>query len=111
MPGCSVIMVSYHTGAVLFASMKTVLTQEGLAELVLVDNGNPPDILARLQQMALMEPRLRIITGQGNVGYAKSCNLGVRDATGEYVVLMNSDCLLPPADALLVLQRASRIDL
>ena len=100
----SVIMVSFHTGAVLPVAVTSVLSQEGLAELVLVDNGNPPDMLARLQQMALSDARLKIISGQGNIGFAAGCNLGAKQAVGDYLLLLNPDCLLPP-NALLVLMR------
>ncbi len=93
----SVVMVSYHTGAILFASISSVLRQKQLAELVVVDNGNPPDVLARLRQLALTERRLKVVSGHGNVGYAKGSNLGVQQASGYYVLLLNPDCLLPPA--------------
>jgi GT2 family glycosyltransferase/nucleoside-diphosphate-sugar epimerase len=99
MSTCSVIMVSYYTGPVLFASIKSVLRQKGLAELVVVDNGNPPSVLSRLQQMTLTEPRLVVVTGGGNVGFSKGCNNGTAHATGEFLLLLNPDCLLPP-DAL-----------
>ncbi len=93
---CSVIMVTYHTGPMLFASMKTVLRQRQLTELILVDNGNPPDVLARLQQMALSDVRLKIVTGHGNIGFSKACNLGSKQAAGDFVMLLSPDCLLPP---------------
>jgi len=93
----SVIMVSYHTGPVLYASVASVLMQGGLSQLVLVDNGNPPDVLSRLQQMALSDARLKIISGHGNIGFAAGCNLGARDANSEYLLLLNPDCILPPA--------------
>lgn len=99
MTSCSVIMVSYQTGPVLFASINSVLRQKNLAELVIVDNGNPPDVLARLQQMALGEIRLRVVTGGGNIGYAKASNIGAKKATGYFLAFVNPDCLLPP-DAL-----------
>src|SRR5476651_1020721 len=92
---CSVIIVSYRTGPVLFASIRSVLRQQRLAELIIVNNGNPPDILARLQQMALTEPRLKILTGHGNAGFAKGCNLGAVQATGEFLLFLHPDCLLP----------------
>lgn len=96
MTTCSVVMVSYHTGPVLFAAVRTALKQSPLAELVVVDNGNPPDVLTRLQQMALTEAKLKVISGHGNVGFAKGCNLGATAATGDFVLLLNPDCLLPP---------------
>lgn len=105
MSSCSVVMVSFHTGPVLFAAVKAVLRQQGLAELIVVDNGNPPHALARLQQMTLGEPRLKILTGHGNIGLARGCNLGSRQATGEFLLLLNPDCLLP-TDALLMTMAA-----
>ena len=73
---CSIVMVSYHTGPVLFVSVKSALQQPHLSQLIVVDNGNPPDVQARLQQLALSEPRLRVLTGQGNIGFSAACNLG-----------------------------------
>lgn len=104
MTGCGVVMVSYHTGPVLFASVKSVLRQKQLSELVVVNNGNPPDVLARLQQMMLTEPRLKILSGAGNIGFAKGCNAGAKHVTGDFIALLNPDCLLPP-DALGSLMR------
>ena len=96
MTSCSVVMVSYYTGAVLFPAIKSVLSQMSLAELIVVDNGNMPATLGRLQKMAQADPRLKIITGGGNVGFAKGCNEGVNFATGDFLLLLNPDCLLPP---------------
>jgi len=96
MPSCSVIIVSYQTGPVLFAALKSALKQQGLAELILVDNGNPPDALARLQQMTLTEPRLKIVSSHGNIGVAKGSILGAEHATGDFMALLQPDCLLPP---------------
>lgn len=95
MAACSVIMVSYHTGPVLPHALRTALAQEGLAELILVDNGNPPEMVEYLAALARAEPRLKILSGQGNIGFARGCNLGARHATGEYLLLLNPDCLLP----------------
>lgn len=92
----SVIMVSYHTGSVLNTAIASVLRQDDLADLIIVDNGNPPDVLARLRQMALIDPRIKVITGQGNIGFAAGCNLGAENATGEFLLLLNPDCILPP---------------
>jgi GT2 family glycosyltransferase/nucleoside-diphosphate-sugar epimerase len=96
MTSFSAILVSYHTGPVMFASVTTLLKQPMLSELVLVDNGNPPDVLARIRQMALTESRIRVISGHGNVGYAKGCNIGAKAATGYFLILVNPDALLPP---------------
>ena len=93
---CSIVMISYHTGPVLFASVKSALRQPHLSELIVVDNGNPPDVLARLQRLALSERCLRVLTGHGNIGFAAACNLGAKEVTAEFLLLLNPDCLLPP---------------
>ncbi len=90
----SVVMVSYRTGAVLKHAVQSVLKQEGLHELIVVDNGNPPGTFEHLQ-LTTSDSRLKIVTGHGNVGFAKGCNLGAQAATGRYLLLLNPDCLLP----------------
>ena len=89
-------MVSYRTGPVLFPAIDAVLApdQEGVAELILVDNGNPPAVSAALARRAAAEPRLRLINGHGNIGYAGGCNLGARGARGRHLLLLNPDCCL-----------------
>ncbi len=96
MASCSVVIVSYQSGPILFATLKRVLAQEGLHEVLVVDNGNLPQVIARLQQMALGDARLQIITGQGNVGMAKGCNLAAAQARGDFLLFLHPDCLLGP---------------
>src|ERR1700722_12129500 len=92
----SVIMITYHTGDVLFEAVASVLAQTRPVELCLVDNGNSPDIVAKLRTMAEADPRMRFITGHGNVGFSRGCNLGARAATGEHLLFLNPDSKLPP---------------
>lgn len=111
MSGCSVVVVSYQSGVMLFAVLKRILAQRGLEEVLLMDNGNTPETLSRLQQMALGEERLRIVTGHGNIGLAKACNLGAQQAKGDYILFLQPDCLLPPdalAQAMAALQADGR---
>lgn len=92
----SVVMVSYNTGAVLEDAINAVLTQEGLLELILVDNGNPVNIREDLHVLAAKEPKLKLIINQKNTGFASGCNIGARQAKGEYLLLLNPDCIIPP---------------
>ena len=96
MEGVSVVMVSYRTGPVLFPAVEAALApdQEGVAELILVDNGNPPEVTADLARRAEAEPRLVLVGGHGNVGFARGCNLGARRAKGRHLLLLNPDCRL-----------------
>jgi N-acetylglucosaminyl-diphospho-decaprenol L-rhamnosyltransferase len=92
----SVILVSYHTGSILFDALASVLAQTYPVELCLVDNGNPPEIVAKLQALAGDDARIKFITGHGNVGFSRGCNLGAKAATGDYLLFLNPDSKLPP---------------
>ncbi len=103
--GISVVMVSFQTGAVLFQAIEAALASadEVLAELILVDNGNPQTITKQLEHLASREARLTLVSGHGNVGFARGCNIGAGRASGRYLVLLNPDCCLAP-DTLSALQ-------
>ena len=89
-------MVSYRTGPVLFAAIDSVLSpaQEAVSELILIDNGNPPEVIVELTQRAVADSRLSLISGHGNVGFARGCNIGAARARGRYLLLLNPDCCL-----------------
>jgi N-acetylglucosaminyl-diphospho-decaprenol L-rhamnosyltransferase len=93
--GIGVAMVSYHTGPVLFAAIEAALADPTVERLVLVDNGNPPEVRRELEQRAAREPRLLVIEGQGNIGFAAGSNLAVRHIDQPYVLLLNPDCRIP----------------
>jgi N-acetylglucosaminyl-diphospho-decaprenol L-rhamnosyltransferase len=92
----SIVMVSYHTGPALEEAIDAVLAQGGDLELIVVDNGNPEEATAALKARSLADPRVDVLTGHGNVGYAAACNLGAQQASGEYLLLLNPDCVLHP---------------
>lgn len=77
-PLISAVIVSYHTGPVLMHAIASVLTQSAPIELCLVDNGNPPEVVAALHAMAQADSRIRVATGHGNVGFGAACNIGAR---------------------------------
>ena len=97
--GVGVAMVTYRTGPVLFQAIDAVLADPAIERLVLVDNGNPPEERARLAKRAAGEPRLTIVEGQGNVGFAAACNIAVRHIRCDYVLILNPDCILEKGSA------------
>ncbi|MFQ5467050.1 MAG: glycosyltransferase family 2 protein, partial [Kiloniellaceae bacterium] len=107
--GVGVVMVSYWTGPVLFAAIDRVLAQDrdGVVDLIVVDNGNPPAVTEELVHRAKAEPRLRLVSGHGNIGFARGCNIGGRQAVGRYLLLLNPDCCLGPGAISALLAEAS----
>ncbi|MER2519195.1 MAG: glycosyltransferase family 2 protein [Bdellovibrionales bacterium] len=108
-PLTSVVMVTYHTGEVLERAIAAVLGSTASVELVLVNNGNPPDVELKLAARAKTEPRMVWLSSHGNVGFATACNLGAKAAKGKYLLLLNPDGLLKPntIDRLLTHMRES----
>lgn len=94
----SVIMVSYHTGEVLLEAINGVLATP-IAELILVNNGNPEADFERVRERLNTDSRCQLIEGQGNVGYAAASNLGATRATQEKVLFLNPDAIVN-ADAI-----------
>ena len=109
--GVSVVMVSYWTGSVLSAAIEAVLApdQEGVIEFILVDNGNPSAVTEALGRRAEAEPRLKLVSGHGNVGFARGCNIGARRARGRHLLLLNPDCRLGPGATPALLAEAAAL--
>ncbi len=98
-PEISVVMVSWYTGASLFEAIEAVFAAPDIGELILLDNGNPKPVRARLEALADERDDMRLLAGQGNVGFARACNLGARAARGEVVLFLNPDALIAPGVA------------
>ena len=92
----SVVMVVYMTGDALGESVARVLADPLVDAFVIVDNGSPGAEATRLRGLADRDPRVKLIAGQGNVGFAKGANLGARAACGEILVFLNPDAFLQP---------------
>lgn len=96
---CSVVIVSYYTGDALVECLEAIFAEQDdnscLIEVIIVDNGNAEKSKAYLAHLA-NENRIQWITGQGNVGFAKGCNLGVKHARQDTILLLNPDCITQP---------------
>ncbi|MEM1103972.1 MAG: glycosyltransferase family 2 protein [Pseudomonadota bacterium] len=107
----SVIIVSYWTGPLLSRSIASVTAQRCVKEIVLVDNGNWPH---ELERACAVSPEgavpIRVISGQGNVGFATGCNLGAKAATGDYLLILNPDAALPAGGLDRLLAEAEQLE-
>jgi GT2 family glycosyltransferase len=95
-PEVSVIMVVYRTGPALFNAIPRVLAEPLVDEFVVIDNGSTAEDEQKLRAIAEHEPRFRLVQGHGNIGFARGCNLGVRTAKGQHIVILNPDAYLQP---------------
>jgi GT2 family glycosyltransferase len=70
-------------------------------ELIVVDNGSREETLEYLRGIA--DPHVRVIYNGTNLGYGGGNNVGMAEARGQYVVLLNNDVIVTKGwlDALL----------
>jgi len=94
MPTVSVVMPIYNVERFVASSIESVLAQTFTDfELILVDDGSTdssPDICRQYR-----DPRIRIVS-QANRGLPGARNTGIRNATGEFVAIIDSDDLWRP---------------
>lgn len=62
-------------------------------EVIVVDNASRDDSVAVLRASY---PQVRLLVQRSNLGYAGGCNVGIRAALGEIVVLLNNDTEAEP---------------
>ena len=93
MSACAVI-VSYRTGPALASCLNALLAAEGLDQIVIADNGNDAAAEAMFDSAAMRDRRVRILRGQGNIGFAAACNLAAREAQTEALAFINPDVIL-----------------
>jgi GT2 family glycosyltransferase len=86
---------------VLRDTVASVLTQDWSDwELILVDDCSPnPAVLALLRELAAGDDRIKLVERATNGHIVVASNDGVREARGEFIVLLDHDDLLTP-DAL-----------
>jgi len=95
-PSVSVVMVVYMTGEALDQSVACVLSDPLVDEFVVVDNGSTPGEASSLRSLAERDERVTLLSGHGNVGFARGANLGARAARGDLLVFLNPDAFLQP---------------
>jgi GT2 family glycosyltransferase len=92
-PKVSVIVLSYMNWDFTEATLRSVLSlsdYENL-EVLVVDNGSTDDVVHELKRFITHDQRMRLILIGKNLGYAAGNNVGLREATGEFVILLNND--------------------
>lgn len=65
-------------------------------EVIVVDNASDPATQQKLTRDSQRYPHVTFIFNEKNLGFAAGNNVGIRKATGEVIVLLNSDAF-PPA--------------
>ena len=119
----SVIIPVYNSGEYLKQCLDSILSQSYIDfEIICIDDFSSDNSLDILQEYSLKDSRITIIRNPYNIGAARSRNIGIQLARGEYLIILDSDdwyaanffkLMVEKADALLadlVICNSYRID-
>jgi GT2 family glycosyltransferase len=95
MPEATFIIVNRNTAGLLLDCLKHIYACEldAAPQVILVDNGSTDE---SVRTVAAAYPEVIIIEAGRNLGFAAANNLAVTRASGEYLILVNTDALLEP---------------
>jgi hypothetical protein len=94
-PELSIIMVSYNTADYTRRAIASVFneTRSTNFELIVVDNASTDNSVALLSANF---PDIKLFESADNLGFAGGVCLGVEEAQGEYLLLLNPDTIVQP---------------
>jgi GT2 family glycosyltransferase/glycosyltransferase involved in cell wall biosynthesis len=97
-PRASIIVVAYNNLALTRLCIESILrhTQYLNYELIVVDNNSSDATQGYLRYLAAEHAHIHIILNSENEGFARANNQGVALSTGQYLVLLNNDTVVPP---------------
>ena len=103
----SVLMVLADSGAGALDAARRALDAPECAELIVLDNASRDGIAQRLAREHADDARVRVLELGANLGFGAAMNRGAAVARGDWLLLLNPDCLLA-ADTLARLLAAAQ---
>ena len=90
----SIIIVNYNAGRVLhdcIAAIEDSPWKGETLEVIVIDNRSTDNSMDSLLRDF---PKLKLIHNTQNVGFAKAVNMGIHHASGQFLLLLNPDCII-----------------
>ncbi|GLQ09294.1 hypothetical protein GCM10007913_12260 [Devosia yakushimensis] len=96
-PTVSVIMANYRGGATIARALESVLSQTmGDLEIIVADDASPDDSVAVVSAIMAQDNRVRLIASAQNGGPARTRNLALAEAKGQWIAIVDSDDIVHP---------------
>jgi len=91
----SVVIVSYNSRSVLDPCLQSLKKQNVFddTEVIVVDNASSDGTPTMVRER---HPWVKLIAGRKNVGFSRGVNIGIREARGEYFLILNPDTVVHP---------------
>lgn len=92
-PSVSVVVLTYNNLHLTRECLESLMefTEYPNWELILVDNASTDGTPDYLTQFAEQHENVKVFLNQDNLGFAAGNNVGIRNSTSDYVVLLNND--------------------
>jgi len=94
-PKVSIIIVNFNGGGLLTECVRAALASTIPVQVIVSDNGSADGSVLFLEQ-TIEDKRLQIEENNANLGFAAANNRVIPVATGEYILILNPDCLIKP---------------
>lgn len=92
-PPLSIVIVNWNAGKYLPHCLASIYNQGIDTEVILVDNASTDNSAEKAKKEF---PQIKLLQLKENRGYSVGCNIGVREAKGEFILLLNPDVILLP---------------
>lgn len=111
MPLLSIVIPAYNEGAFIGTLLKRILAvpceQAGFAKEIVVVNDGSRD---NTEEVVRTFPEVRCFTQVPNQGKGKAVQRGIREATGDYILIQDADLEYDPGDYLALLEGLKNAD-
>ena len=97
-PRATIAVVTYDNLAFTKLCLASILANTDYPnyEVVVIDNGSTDGTPAYLQALADLHPHVRVLLNRQNLGFAPANNQALTAATGDLLLLLNNDTIVPP---------------
>ncbi len=90
----SIIVLNYNAGNLLLDCIDSIYkTQTHKFEVIVVDNISTDNSHKKCKEKF---PQIRLIENKENLGYCEGNNVGIRNANGKFIVILNPDTKVEP---------------
>lgn len=92
----SIIIVAADSGSSLRECVARALASSVPVEVILVDNASHDGVPQAVDRAHANDERVHVIYSRDNLGFGPAVNVGVRQARGDTLLVLNPDCMLEP---------------
>lgn len=90
----SVLIVNYFSFALTVRAIRSVLSDQPSAQIIVVDNS--ADAVEAMSLSTILPGGVKLIVAQSNLGFGRACNLALNYSQGEWIFLLNPDAFVLP---------------